>query len=196
MMSAARYAVLAVTTLAIATDAFGNEASEAERADLDAWEIAWNVALYEHQADRRNKPAFSRRRNRSDAWEIYKRARTIYVADWAGHVAAAGENLQFAMQIFEDARMKCSAAYTAEWAAKSAAASAAREIYETGRERNIAAWEHYQTAVRMYEVAKRKREAAYKAERAALRAIRDANSEARSAARNAIEKANRATGGR
>ena len=143
------------------------------------------------------KPDYSRRRDRSDAreiygdaWEIYKRARTIHEADREGHVAVSGENLQFALQIREDARMKYNAAYKAERAAIDAAAKAARAIYESGRDRNIAAWENYQAVLQKYEDAKMKHEAAYKAEKAAIRAVKDAISEARRAARKALEKAN------
>ena len=214
MISLVGYTVLALTALAMGADAIENEAPKNASAEGVAWEIAWSVAMYDHRESAAKweklspyergrqmyRDALSKRRDRSDAreiygdaWAIFKRARAIYEADRDGRVATSGENLQFAMQIYEDARMKCSAAYKAEWAAKSTAASAARAMYETGRERNIAAWENYQTALQMYEVARMKREAAYKAERAALRAIRDAVSEARNAASSAVQKAGRST---
>lgn len=197
MMCATRYFALAIAALAIGAAPIDSSAPEDQTDDGDAWEIAWNVALHEHLAGRGDKSAFLRRRDRSDAreiygnaWKIYKRAGAIYEADWEGHVAAAWENLQFAMQIREDARMKYNAAYKAERTAKNAAAKAARAIYETGRERNIAAWENYQAALQKYEDARMKREAAYKAERAAIKAVRDAVSKASRAARKAIEEFN------
>ena len=80
MMSAVLYIVLATATFAINAAEFENEPREAARAERDAWEIAWSVALYEHLAARRNetttsfrkrKSPFSGRRDRSDAREIY-----------------------------------------------------------------------------------------------------------------------------
>lgn len=204
MMSTARYVVLAVTTLAVNAAALGNEAPEAAGAEQDVWEIAWSVALYEHLTARRNKPAawgewpseFSRRRDRSDArevygdaWAIYKRARAIYEADREKQVVASGENFHFAMQIYVDARMKFEVAIKGESAARSAAANAALAIYETGRERNIAAWENYKAVLQMHDEARMKLKAAHEAEEAALGAVMDAVREGSRAARKAIEKA-------
>lgn len=145
----------------------------------------------------------SRRRDPSDAreiygdaWAIFKRARAIYEADGDGHVAAAGENHLFALQIYEHSRLKYDAAIKAEIAARNAAAGAARAIYEPGRERNITAWEDYQAVLKIHDDARTKLNAAYDAEKAARRAVMGAVSEARRAARNALEKANRGTGGR
>ena len=204
MTSVARYVVLAATTLAVNAAADESKTQEAAGAEYDAWESVWSFALYEHLAGRGDKSAAaskwdspSWRRDRSDAraiygdaWVIYRRARAIYQADREGHIAAALENFRFAEQIVEGARMKYDAAIRVEERARSAAAKAALAIYETGRERNIPAWENYQSVLQKHEDAWMKREAAYKAERAARRAVRDAFSEVRRAARKAIEKAN------
>lgn len=77
--------------------------------------------------------------------------------------------------------------------AKTAAANVARAIYETGRERNIAAWENYQAILQQYEDARLKHDAAYKAERTTRRVVRDAAGEVIRAARKAVERANTAT---
>ena len=204
MIRTVLFVVLAITTLTIDAAAIESDAPETARAKHDAWEIAWSVAMYENLAARRDESAgwdkwemVPWQRGRSDArevygdaWVIYKHARAIYEADRERSVAAAGENYQFALHIYEDARMKYDAAYKAERAAKNAAARAARAIFETGRERNIAAWENYQTVLQVYKDAWTKREAAYKAERAARRAVGDAVREASHAARNAVKKAN------
>ncbi len=179
MMSTTRYVVLAISTLAIGVVAIESTEHQAAGAELDVWEAAWIVALYEQ-----------RRREKTDAWVIFKRTRAIYEADREGHVAAAGENYRFAVQTYEDARMKHNASMKAESAARNAAAKVARAIFETGRERDIAAWENYQTVLQRYEDAKMESEAAYKAERIARRAVRDAVGEAKCAARNAVRKAN------
>lgn len=92
------------------------------------------------------------------------------------------------MQIYEDARMKFEGAIKGESAARSAAASGARAIYETGRERNIAAWENYKDVLQMHEEARMKLKAAREAEEAALEAVMDAVQEASRAARYAVEK--------
>ena len=121
---------------------------------------------------------------------IYKDARLIYEADREGYVAAAGDNFEFALRIYEDARMKHNAAIKEEGTARNAAAKAARAIYETGREKKISVWENYRAALQVYENARMKLNATYKAQKAARRAVQDAVSEATSAAKNAVKKAN------